>query len=134
MTNRILVVEDETDFAELLQFRLRQLAYEVTVAASGLEALNQARRELPDLIVMDLLLPDLDGLSVCEIMRRQSSTRDIPVIVLTALSSEKTRELAQLAGACAFFTKPVDFAALCIQIETVLAPPALQFGETHSDS
>lgn len=124
MTKRILVVDDETEFSELLQFRLAIRDYEVLAAANGTEALNTARRELPDAILLDLLLPDLDGLTVCEILRQQPSTRDTPIIMITALSSETTRAAAKLAGARACLGKPLDFAELQRQLEAALASPA----------
>ena len=124
MTKSILVVDDEADFSKLLQFRLRPCKYNVLFAANGLAALNQARRHLPDLILMDLLLPDLDGLSLCDILRRQPSTRTTPIIVISALSSDVPRASAKTANACAFFTKPLDFDGLKAKLEAVLAAPA----------
>ena len=109
MTKRILVVDDEEDFSELLQFRLRHLDYEVLSAATGTEALNRARRESPDVILLDLLLPDLDGLTVCEILRRQLSTRETPIFVITVVTTEATQHAARIAGADGFFGKPLDF-------------------------
>jgi DNA-binding response OmpR family regulator len=119
MTKRILIVDDETDFSELLQFRLRHLNYEVLAAASGSEALNKARSELPDVILLDLLLPDFDGLTLCEILRRRSPTREIPIILITAVTSEATQWAAKIAGASGFLGKPLDFDRLKEQIETV---------------
>jgi DNA-binding response OmpR family regulator len=121
---RILVVDDELDFSELLQFRLRHLNHEVVVAASGLEALNQARSLLPDVILLDLLLPDLDGLTICEILRRQLSTRNSPILLITAVSNEATQHAARIAGACGFLGKPLDFDQLNAQLEIVFASKA----------
>jgi len=122
MTKRILVVDDEADFSELLQFRLRHLDYEVLSAASGTEALNKARNELPDVILLDLLLPDLDGLTVCEILRRQPSTRETPIFLITAVTTEATQHAARIAGARSFLGKPVNFERLKRQLEAALAP------------
>ena len=102
MTKRILVVDDEEDFSELLQFRLRHLDYEVLSAATGTEALNRARCEAPDVILLDLLLPDLDGLTVCEILRRQLSTRETPIFLITGVTTEATQHAARIAGADGF--------------------------------
>jgi DNA-binding response OmpR family regulator len=125
VTKRILIVDDEPDFSELLQFRLRHLDYEVLAAATGSEALNKARSELPDVILLDLLLPDFDGLTLCEILRRRSPTREIPIILITAVTSEATQWAAKIAGASGFLGKPLDFDRLKEQIETVFAarPP-----------
>jgi CheY-like chemotaxis protein len=79
MLPRILIVDDEGDFIELVKFRLANLGCEFLVAADGVHALSQAREGKPDLILLDILLPDLDGLSVCEILRRQPNTKKIPM-------------------------------------------------------
>jgi DNA-binding response OmpR family regulator len=103
---KILVVDDEPDIVELLAFNLKAEGYEVITAANGLEALNQARATLPDLIVLDLMLPELDGLAVCEILHRLPSTAPIPVIMLTAWKSELSRVLGLETGAEEYITKP----------------------------
>ena len=123
MAKLILVVDDEADFSELLQFRLRDHQYEIISAATGTEALDKARRHVPDVILMDLLLPDLDGLTLCEILRRQRATRNTPVIMITAISTDVTRYSAKIAGAAAFFSKPLDFDRLRAQLELLLVPP-----------
>lgn len=122
MAKLILVVDDEADFSELLQFRLRNCHYEILAAGTGTEALDKARRHKPDVILMDLLLPDLDGLTLCEILRRQHATRGTPIIMISAVSSDVTRHSAKIAGAAAFFAKPLDFDGLKAQLERVLAP------------
>jgi len=108
---KILIVDDEQDFVELLQFRLGHLNYEFLVANDGVQALSQARLFKPSLILLDILLPDLDGLSVCEILRRQPSTKKIPVIFMSALSSEVTRRTVAMQAED-FFTKPLDLPRL----------------------
>src|ERR1700739_514036 len=87
MVPRILIVDDEGDFIELVKFRLANLGCEFLVAADGITALSPARAGKPDLILLDILLPDLDGLSVCEILRRQPATKKIPIIFMSALSA-----------------------------------------------
>jgi two-component system alkaline phosphatase synthesis response regulator PhoP len=108
MANRILLVDDENDFIELLQYKLAGQGYDFIVANDGVQALSQARQFKPDLILLDILLPDLDGLSVCEILRRQPSTKKIPVIFMSALTSEVTKRRVAMQ-ADDFFTKPLDF-------------------------
>jgi DNA-binding response OmpR family regulator len=85
MKPRVLIVDDEPDVLELVDFKLSGEGFEVLRAANGLEALSKARCESPQVIVLDMMLPDLDGLLVCEILRAQPSTRDVPVVVLSAL-------------------------------------------------
>jgi len=121
MVPRILIVDDEGDFIELVKFRLADMGYEFLVAMDGVQALSQARQFKPDLILLDILLPDLDGLSVCEILRRQPATKKIPVIFMSALTSEVTRRSATL-HAQDFFTKPLDLPRLQRRIADLLHP------------
>ena len=91
MKPRVLIVDDELDVLELIDFKLSGEGFEVLRAATGLEALHKARCESPDVIVLDLMLPDLDGLVVCQILCAQPSTRDVPVVVFSALERPITR-------------------------------------------
>lgn len=120
MAKRILIVDDEADFIQLVQYRLQAAGYDVEHASRGMEALNKARLASPDLIVLDLLLPDLDGLTICEILRRQPSTRATPIIMVTAADSEVTHFAAQTAGARLVLNKPLNFAHFTSAVETVL--------------
>ena len=119
MAPRILIVDDEHDFIELLQYRLAGLGCDLFVANDGVQALSQARQTKPDLILLDILLPDLDGLSVCEILRRQPATRKIPIIFVSALSGGITRCTAS-RQADDFFTKPLDLPRLERRIAELL--------------
>ncbi len=119
MMPRILIVDDEGDFIELVKFRLANLHCEFLVANDGVHALSQARESKPDLILLDILLPDLDGLSVCEILRRQPATKKIPIIFMSALSSNVTRRTAAM-NADDFFTKPLDLNRLEKRISDLL--------------
>jgi CheY-like chemotaxis protein len=119
MVPRILIVDDEGDFIELVKFRLANLGCEFLVAADGVHALSQAREGKPDLILLDILLPDLDGLSVCEILKRQPHTKKIPIIFMSALSSDVTRRTAAM-NAEDFFTKPLDLNRLEKRITELL--------------
>jgi two-component system alkaline phosphatase synthesis response regulator PhoP len=121
MVPRILIVDDEGDFIELVKFRLAKLGCEFLVASDGVHALSQARENKPDLILLDILLPDLDGLSVCEILRRQPATKKIPIIFMSALSSDVTKRTASM-HAEDFFTKPLDLSRLMKRISELLHP------------
>src|SRR5580700_7054147 len=125
MTQQILIVDDEADFIELVKFRLSDLPCEFLVANDGVQALSQARQYKPDLILLDILLPDMDGLSVCEILKRQPATKKIPVIFMSALSSDVTKRTVAMQAAD-FFTKPLDLARLEKRINELLniAPAA----------
>ena len=126
MGKQILIVDDEPDFSELIQYRLAEEQYDFTTVTNSTDALNRAWDRPPDLILLDLLLPDLDGLSVCEIFARHPATQHIPVIMITAVGSDVTRFSAEIAGARHFFAKPVDFEKLknCIRALLGLATPA----------
>ena len=119
MVPRILIVDDERDFIELVQYRLAGLGCEFIVASDGVQALSQARQFKPNLILLDILLPDLDGLSVCEILRRQPSTKKIPIIFMSALSGDVTKRTVTMQAED-FFTKPLDLERLQSRISDLL--------------
>lgn len=117
---KILVVDDEPDIVELVSFNLKAEGYEVITAANGLEALNQARAALPDLIVLDLMLPELDGLAVCEILHRLPSTAFIPIIMVTAWKNELSRVIGLETGAEDYLTKPFSPRELVTRVNNAL--------------
>jgi DNA-binding response OmpR family regulator len=103
---KILIVDDDEDIVALLGFNLDAKGYTVITAFTANEALTKAREHLPDLIILDVLLPDLDGITVCEILQRENSTRDIPIIMHTAVGGEIARLVALDAGAEDYARKP----------------------------
>lgn len=119
MVPRILIVDDEQDFIELLQYKLAGCGYDLIVANDGVHALSQTRTMKPDLILLDILLPDLDGLSVCEILRRQPASKKIPIIIMSALTGDITRRTVAMQ-ATDFFTKPLDLNRLKKRIGELL--------------
>ncbi len=121
---RILVVDDEPDLVELLSFNLRAAGYHVISATDGLGALEQAQRQQPDLILLDLMLPELDGISVCEILRGHPATATIPIIMLTAWSSALSRQLGLAAGAREYLTKPFVTADVIGRVKSLLGTTA----------
>jgi two-component system alkaline phosphatase synthesis response regulator PhoP len=120
MTSKILVVDDERDISELVAFNLREEGYEVLTAIDGMQALNLARQSLPDLIVLDLMLPELDGVAVCEILKRLPSTAAIPVVMLTGWATEQARHIGLQAGATEYVTKPFSPRDLVRRINAIL--------------
>lgn len=102
----ILAVDDEPALTDLLQHHLRHAGYEVATAANGWEAIDSVRRNRPDIILLDLMLPDLDGFGVCEILRRDPRTATIPVIIVSAWNSPDSRNLGLELGALDYITKP----------------------------
>jgi two-component system, OmpR family, response regulator VicR len=113
----ILVVDDEPAIADMLAYNLRQAHYDVLVAADGEEALKVARRTEPDLIILDLMLPRLDGLEVCRAIRRE---RDIPIIMLTARDAEVDRVVGLELGADDYVVKPFSVRELMARIKNLL--------------
>jgi two-component system alkaline phosphatase synthesis response regulator PhoP len=128
---KILVVDDEPDIVELISFNLKAEGYEVLTAANGLEALNQARAALPDLIVLDIMIPELDGLAVCEILRKLPSTAPIPVIMVTAWKSELSRMIGLDNGAEDYITKPFSPRDLVNRVNKTLRSHEVGVIERH---
>jgi DNA-binding response OmpR family regulator len=117
---KILVVDDEPDAVELVEFNLKANGYDVVTAADGEEALEKARAVLPDLIVLDLMLPEVDGTEVCKILRRDQRTQAIPIIMLTAKAAEIDRVLGLELGADDYVTKPFSPRELVLRVKKLL--------------
>ena len=116
----ILCVEDNEDNLYMLQRRLTRAGFEVKIAMNGKQAVDWAKTLLPDLIVMDLNLPGLDGFEATRRLKSQPETKHIPIIVLSAHDREKNREKALAAGCDDFETKPTDFERLVTSIRSLL--------------
>jgi DNA-binding response OmpR family regulator len=120
MRKKILVVDDDAELIELISFNLKQAGYSVGTATNGVDALKKARSLDPDLIVLDVMMPELDGFAVCEILRRDATTASVPILMLTALSSELGRLAGLGSGASDFVTKPFSPRVLVQRIEDLL--------------
>ena len=105
---KILVVEDEADFLDLLRLYFKQEGFAIATATNGLDAVKKARSLMPDLILLDVMLPELDGFAVCEILRNDSATASIPVVMLTGLCGQMSRCAGIESGATEFVTKPAN--------------------------
>lgn len=114
---KILLVEDETTLAETLAYNLRREGYEVILAADGEAGLERARAESPDLIILDIMLPGLDGLSVCRILRREMDT---PIIILTARGTEVDKIIGLETGADDYVVKPFGLGEFLARVRAVL--------------
>jgi DNA-binding response OmpR family regulator len=106
MRHSILSVDDERDVTELLRFHLTKAGYEVLTASSGREAIETIRCRRPDLVLLDLMLPDIDGFGVCEILRRNAATAAIPIIILSAWGTTDAHNVGMELGALDYVTKP----------------------------
>lgn len=127
MSPTILIVDDEPAVSDLLAYNLRKAHYEVLTADDGLEAVRLARSARPDLVLLDLMLPGLDGLDVCRELRK---TGELPIIMITALGEETDRVVGLELGADDYVTKPFSVRELMARIKTVLR--RAQAGKTES--
>ena len=117
MATRVLVVEDEPTVSEVVERYLRREGYEVAVASDGLEGLRLAQKWAPELVVLDLMLPQVDGLEVCRQLRRESQ---VPIIILTARGEETDRVVGLEMGADDYMVKPFSLRELVARIKSVL--------------
>ena len=136
------MVDDEPEAVELLEFNLKKAGFDVLAATDGAQALKKARSALPHLIVLDLMLPEIDGLEVCKMLRRDSATARIPIIMVTAKAGEVDRILGLELGADDYVTKPFSPRELVLRINKVLRrgqpeqaePDSFKFGELLIDT
>jgi DNA-binding response OmpR family regulator len=117
---RILVVDDEVDLVETVRFSFELEGYDVLVAYNGEEALNQARKENPDLILLDLMLPKLDGYKVCRLLKFDERYKHIPILMLTAKIQEKDKVTGMETGANEYITKPFEMDELMKKVKNYL--------------
>ncbi len=117
MPAKILIVDDEPPIIDMLAYNLKRENYQVVIARDGEQALTQTRLEHPDLIILDLMLPQLDGLDVCRILRRE---RDVPIIMLTARDAEVDRIVGLELGADDYVVKPFSVRELMVRVKNVL--------------
>jgi two-component system phosphate regulon response regulator PhoB len=116
----IVVIEDENDLREVLEYNLRQAGHTVHSAAGGAAGVALCRQYVPDLVLLDIMLPDLAGTEVCKAIRRDPSTRAIPVIMLTAKGEEIDRVVGFELGADDYVTKPFSMRELSLRIDAIL--------------
>jgi two-component system phosphate regulon response regulator PhoB len=142
MKTKILIVDDEPDALEVLAFKLKEAGYAPLLAKDGARAIALARDEHPALIVLDLMLPEVDGLEVCKILRRDPGTATIAILMLTARAAEMDRVLGLELGADDYVTKPFSPRELVLRIKKLLArskavddpQPQLRVGELEIDA
>ncbi len=117
---KILVVEDEHDLQELVRFNLTREGYRVSLAANGIEALDEIKANMPQLIVLDLMMPEMDGLELCRIVKTEAGTKHIPIIIVTAKTEESDIVAGLEVGADDYLTKPFSPRVLIARIRAVL--------------
>ena len=121
MNRKILVIEDDPNALRLVGYTLEQEGYQVVTASDGLEGLAKARDEHPDLIVLDIMLPGLDGYEICYQLRKQLDTSVLPILVISARARQDDKDIGFRVGADDYLTKPVDPLTMVAQIKTLLA-------------
>ena len=119
-SKKILIVDDEMDLVETVRFPLEMEGYHVLVSYNGEDALNQARKENPDLILLDLMLPKLDGYKVCRLLKFDDRYKHIPILMLTAKFQEKDKVLGMETGANEYITKPLEMDDLLKKVKAYL--------------
>ena len=140
MKPHILVVEDEPPLVEVLRYNLENEGYRVSVAIDGTEALTQIQAELPDLVILDWMLPQLSGIEVCRRLRCHQETRNVPILILTARGEETDRIRGLDTGADDYLTKPFSMTELLARLRAVLrrirpslAEDVVQVGDIEID-
>jgi two-component system phosphate regulon response regulator PhoB len=125
----VLIVEDERDLVSLLEFNLRQGGFETASATTGEQAFAQVRRRVPDLVLLDLMLPDVSGTEVCRRLKSDPRTRHVPVVMLTARGEELDRVVGFELGADDYVVKPFSVRELVLRLRAVLRRAARPAGE-----
>jgi len=120
MSKKILVVDDETAITKMVEIRLRAAGYDVVLAHDGQEGLEKAKTENPDLMILDLMLPKMDGFKVCGLLKADARYKKIPIIIYTARVQESDQHLGKEVGADAYLTKPFDPQVLLGKIKSLL--------------
>lgn len=120
MSPRILAVDDDEDILTLIKLILKQHGLEMIPATSGMEALERLTHDLPDLVILDLMMPEMDGLEVCRHIRADPRTAHLPVMILTARTQPESRAEAFRAGADDYVTKPVHPDELVARLQAIL--------------
>ncbi|MHC1727430.1 MAG: response regulator [Syntrophobacteraceae bacterium] len=118
--SKILVVEDDQDIAQLLALTMKKAGYEVLVSENGFDGLSLVRRQSPDLVILDLMLPGMDGFEVCREMKRDPRTATIPILILTARGEEIDRVIGLELGADDYVVKPFSPRELLLRVRAIL--------------
>jgi DNA-binding response OmpR family regulator len=121
MAKKILLVEDDTSVLRAISFILEKEGYQVLTAINGLDGLRKAKEEKPDLLILDVMLPGLDGFEVCHRLRAETQTAQLPILMLSAKGQAADKAMGLSVGANEYLTKPVERSVLLSTIETLLA-------------
>ena len=119
-TKKILLVDDEVDLVEIIRFALEKKDFTVLVSHDGEDALKQARKESPDLILLDIMLPKLDGYKVCRLLKFDERYKHIPILILSARTQERDKIIGMEIGADEYITKPFEMDELVEKVESYM--------------
>ena len=120
MTKKILIIDDEPQLVDMIKIRLESNNFGVIAAYDGQEGLEKARKEKPDLIILDLMLPKIDGYKVCRMLKFDNEYKNIPIILVTSRSQESDKKMGEEVGADAYITKPFEPQVLLKSIKKLL--------------
>lgn len=121
MSKKVLIIEDDLSAARLTEYTLEQAGYEVITAYDGFDGLDKAVTECPDLIILDVMLPGLDGYEVCRQLRQESETATLPILIISAKARDDDRDIGLRVGADAYIAKPVDPSVIIQKVEDILS-------------
>src|SRR5439155_3924704 len=127
---RVLIVDDDPDIQRLVSYNLSQAGFEVTAAESGRKALESVQKHPPDLIILDLMLPDVDGNEVCRMLRQRDNSRRIPIVMLTARGEEIDRVIGFELGADDYVMKPLSPRELVLRVKSIFR----RINDEHDDT
>jgi len=131
MSKRILIIEDDRSTVRLMEYTLQQAGYEVIVASDGFEGLRSALSESPDLVILDIMLPGLDGYEVCHRLRQKSETASLPILIISAKARQDDKDVGFKMGADDYLTKPVDPSEIMAKVEALLVGASkIVYGES----
>ncbi len=131
MNAKILIVEDERDIVDLLQYNLQEAGFETDYVRNGADALHRAVEKSPDLILLDLMLPEVDGLIVCRLLKNDPRTKNIPIVMVTAKTEEQDRIAGLELGVDDYITKPFSPKEVVLRVSAVLR--RIQVGNQQSE-
>jgi len=127
---RVLIVDDDPDILRLVSYNLTQAGFDVATAATGRRALESVQKRQPDLIILDLMLPDIDGMEVCRTLRQRDDSRRIPIVMLTARSEEIDRVIGFELGADDYVSKPFSPRELVLRVKSIFR----RINDEHDDT
>jgi DNA-binding response OmpR family regulator len=125
MRKKILIVDDDPDQREMIRSSLKEAGFEISTATNGVEGLEKARSGSPDLIILDVMMPKMDGFAVCVTLREDDTTASIPILMLTGLCSYISQLTGLESGATDYLVKPFDPEQLVSKVEALLCQPSM---------